>query len=90
MFAHMPEIMLCKPSNHDRWDRRVLQLAVFLYRHGHCNVPEVSLFVCAPARGMTAWGPPTAQCLAWRSRPGRKQALQVIVLCILHEEPVLQ
>lgn len=50
MFAHMPEIMLCKPSNHDRWDRRLLQLAVFLYRHGHCNVPEASLHACALPR----------------------------------------
>lgn len=43
IFAKVPQIMLCKPSTNDRWDRRVVQLAAFMHRHGHCNVPEVSL-----------------------------------------------
>ena len=42
IFAKVPQIMLCKPSTNDRWDRRVVQLAAFMHRHGHCNVPEVS------------------------------------------------
>lgn len=42
IFAKVPQIMLCKPSANDRWDRRVVQLAAFMHRHGHCNVPEVS------------------------------------------------
>lgn len=41
IFAKVPQIMLCKPSTNDRWDRRVVQLAAFMHRHGHCNVPEV-------------------------------------------------
>lgn len=36
-----PAIMRCKPTVNDRWDRRVIELAAYLYRHGHCNVPEV-------------------------------------------------
>ncbi|DBB12200.1 TPA: hypothetical protein ACH3X3_006306 [Trebouxia sp. C0006] len=40
IFAKVPQIMLCKPSTNDRWDRRVVQLAAFMHRHGHCNVPE--------------------------------------------------
>ena len=43
IFAKVPQIMLCKPSTNDRWDRRVVQLAAFMHRHGHCNVPEVCL-----------------------------------------------
>jgi len=33
--------MLCKPTTNDRWDRRAVELAAYLLRHGHCNVPEV-------------------------------------------------
>ena len=36
-----PQIMLCKPSTHDRFDRRVIELAAFHHRTGHCNVPDV-------------------------------------------------
>ncbi|KAI8110515.1 hypothetical protein M9435_002189 [Picochlorum sp. BPE23] len=41
VFMRTPELMLCKPSNNDRWDRRAVELAAFLLKHGHCNVPEV-------------------------------------------------
>lgn len=37
----MPEIMLCKPTTNDRWDRRAVELVAFQHTHGHCNVPEV-------------------------------------------------
>ena len=36
-----PQLMLCKPSTNDRWDRRAVELAAYAYKHGHCNVPEV-------------------------------------------------
>ena len=36
----MPELMLCKPTTNDRWDRRAIELAAYLHAHGHCNVPE--------------------------------------------------
>jgi hypothetical protein len=42
VFQLAPAIMRCKPSVNDRWDRRVVELAAFLLRHGHCNVPEVT------------------------------------------------
>ena len=41
VFMQTPELMLCKPSNNDRWDRRAVELAAFLLKNGHCNVPEV-------------------------------------------------
>ena len=41
VFMRTPELMLCKPSNNDRWDRRAVELAAFLLKNGHCNVPEV-------------------------------------------------
>lgn len=41
VFMKTPELMLCKPSNNDRWDRRAVELAAFLLKNGHCNVPEV-------------------------------------------------
>lgn len=41
IFIKTPELMLCKPSNNDRWDRRAVELAAFLLKYGHCNVPEV-------------------------------------------------
>ncbi len=41
VLKRVPELMLCKPTNNDRWDRRAVELAAFLHRHGHCNVPEV-------------------------------------------------
>jgi hypothetical protein len=41
ILARCPEVMLCKPTTNDRWDRRAVELAAFLLRHGHCNVPEV-------------------------------------------------
>jgi len=36
-----PQVMLCKPSTNDRFDRRVIELAAFHHRMGHCNVPDV-------------------------------------------------
>ena len=41
VFQLAPAIMRCKPTIHDRWERRIVELAAFLHRHGHCNVPEV-------------------------------------------------
>ena len=38
-----PQVMLCKPSTNDRFDRRVIELAAFHHRMGHCNVPDVRL-----------------------------------------------
>lgn len=38
-----PQLMLCKPSTNDRWDRRAVELAAYAFLHGHCNVPEVPL-----------------------------------------------
>lgn len=43
----LPQVLLCKPSHNDRFDRRVVSLAAFRLRHGHVNVPEVDLvFLC--------------------------------------------
>ena len=33
--------MLCKPTTNDRFDRRVVELAAFQHRMGHCNIPDV-------------------------------------------------
>ena len=41
ILAQAPEIMLCKPTTNDRWDRRAVELSAYLLHHGHCNVPEV-------------------------------------------------
>jgi len=41
VFRQVPELMLCKPSSNDRWDRRAVELAAFKLKHGHCNVPEL-------------------------------------------------
>lgn len=41
ILARVPEIMLCKPTTNDRWDRRAVELVAFQHTHGHCNVPEV-------------------------------------------------
>lgn len=38
----LPQVLLCKPSHNDRFDRRVVSLAAFRFRYGHVNVPEVS------------------------------------------------
>lgn len=48
IFCRVPEIMLCKPMTNDRWDRRAVELAAYLLKNGHCNVPEVRawLAVC--------------------------------------------
>lgn len=40
VLTNIPEIMLCKPTTNDRWDRRAVELAAFQHRFGHCNVPE--------------------------------------------------
>ena len=42
VFQMMPCIMRCKPTQHDRWERRVIELAAYQFCHGHANVPEVS------------------------------------------------
>lgn len=42
VFMDCPEIMLCKPSGNDRWDRRAVELAAYRWRYGHVNVPEVT------------------------------------------------
>lgn len=41
LLQRFPQVMLCKPSHNDRFDRRVVSLAAFKYRNGHLNVPEV-------------------------------------------------
>lgn len=43
ILARVPEIMLCKPTTNDRWDRRAVELVAYQHQHGHCNVPEVGL-----------------------------------------------
>eukprot|EP00884_Botryococcus_braunii_P002347 jgi/Botrbrau1/12112/Bobra.0186s0031.2 len=40
VFLEIPEVMLCKPSTTDRWDRRAVELAAYRWRFGHVNVPE--------------------------------------------------
>ncbi|KAK9794360.1 hypothetical protein WJX73_004870 [Symbiochloris irregularis] len=40
IFMQVPQIMLCKPNQNDRWDRRAIELAAFWLQNGHCNVPE--------------------------------------------------
>mmetsp|Transcript_20593 Transcript_20593/g.57143 ORF Transcript_20593/g.57143 Transcript_20593/m.57143 type:complete len:755 (+) Transcript_20593:162-2426(+) len=40
ILTRAPQILLCKPSTFDRWDRRAVQLAAFLHKFGHTNVPE--------------------------------------------------
>ncbi|KAL4447914.1 hypothetical protein ABPG75_005133 [Micractinium tetrahymenae] len=40
ILARCPEIMLCKPTTNDRWDRRAVELSAYLLQNGHCNVPE--------------------------------------------------
>lgn len=40
VFLQVPELMLCKPTSNDRWDRRAVELAAFRLKQGHCNVPE--------------------------------------------------
>jgi hypothetical protein len=40
VFRQVPELMLCKPTSNDRWDRRAVELAAYRLRAGHCNVPE--------------------------------------------------
>ena len=41
ILSRSPELMLCKPTTNDRWDRRAVELSAFLLLNGHCNVPEV-------------------------------------------------
>jgi hypothetical protein len=40
VFRQCPDLMLCKPTSNDRWDRRAVELAAFRLSYGHCNVPE--------------------------------------------------
>lgn len=56
ILGRCPELMLCKPTTNDRWDRRAVELGAYLLRHGHCNVPEVR---CAAPCGV---GPCRAAC----------------------------
>lgn len=41
IFMRAPQLMLCKPTTNDRWDRRAVELAYHAYKHGDCNVSEV-------------------------------------------------
>lgn len=59
ILARCPEIMLCKPTTNDRWDRRAVELSAYLLRNGHCNVPEVG---ARAGRGMPAAKPTEAAC----------------------------
>lgn len=47
VFSRFPLVMLCKPTTGDRWDRRAVELAAFIYTHGHCQVPLVRDSACA-------------------------------------------
>eukprot|EP00803_Ostreobium_quekettii_P004387 evm.model.scf_42.14 EVM.evm.TU.scf_42.14 scf_42:93671-99960(-) len=40
LLLQAPQILLAKPTQHDRWYRRVVELAGYMHRFGHCNVPE--------------------------------------------------
>ncbi len=40
LLVSLPQILLCKPSHNDRFDRRAVSLAAFRFRHGHVNVPD--------------------------------------------------
>ncbi|BDA51016.1 hypothetical protein COCOBI_17-2350 [Coccomyxa sp. Obi] len=62
VFQMAPAIMRCKPTVNDRWDRRVIELAAYLYRYGHCNVPEE----CEEMPELGAW--------VKRQRVARQQA----------------
>ena len=42
-----PQLMLCKPTTNDRWDRRAVELAAYAFHHGTCNVSEVSVTAVA-------------------------------------------
>ena len=48
IFQQSPCIMRCKPTQHDRWERRTIELAAFLHQYGHVNVPEVSQHLIKP------------------------------------------
>jgi hypothetical protein len=54
VFRAVPELMLCKPSSNDRWDRRAVELAAFRHARGHCAVPD-------------GW-PPNPELAAWVRR----------------------
>jgi hypothetical protein len=41
LLMDLPQVLLCKPSHNDRFDRRVVSLAAFRFRYGHVIVPEV-------------------------------------------------
>ena len=41
IFMQAPQLMLCKPTTNDRWDRRAVELAAYAFHHGTCNVSEV-------------------------------------------------
>lgn len=40
LLMDLPQVLLCKPSHNDRFDRRVVSLAAFRFRFGHVNVPQ--------------------------------------------------
>ena len=58
-FLAAPHILLTRPARHDRWDRRFVQLAVFIAEAGHAHVPDT-----APA-GLGAWA--ARQRTAWQA-----------------------
>lgn len=47
LLVALPQVLLCKPSHNDRFDRRVVSLAAFRFRFGHVNVPEASAVASA-------------------------------------------
>lgn len=52
LFQSAPAVMLCKPTNYDRWDRRAVELAAFVHLHGHSNVPLVILPLLCPVSAL--------------------------------------
>lgn len=72
LFQSAPAVMLCKPTNYDRWDKRAVELAAFVHLHGHSNVPLVSSPVlCSISAVCPRQGPLLPQVL----RPAFEQTL---------------
>ena len=77
IFMQAPQLMLCKPTTNDRWDRRAVELAAYAFHHGTCNVSEVRVQLhCLVSCISSSPRPPTAkqanECLL--SRPERHKA----------------
>ena len=43
LFHSAPALLLLKPTAHDRWENRCIELAAFRHKHGHCYVPMVRM-----------------------------------------------